>query len=196
MKPQDQSRRLVLVSGFANGGLQAAVADAGWEYLYTYPPGRAEALEYVWRIDPEHTFHYFECTNYPLEYCMVVGSRPEEVLAQVSSRLDFLDADELASAFDRAATVDERALMTFALGIAADDAPQSTIAERIRSSFRADQPPVRLAAIDAAFVTGWETFLDELKRLSASDPDPLVNETAANAVAEWAARSTSEPETR
>lgn len=190
MTTEDQSRRLVLASGFARGELWEVAARSGWTLTYILPPGLAATTEFIWRIDPEHTFHYFECTDYPVEYCLVVGPQHDEMLMRVSAQLNFLDVDDVADAFDRAATEEEKALTTFALGLAAGDEPEKDIYERIHSAFDDPSSRVRLAAIDAAFVTGWEIFRSDLQRLSATDPDPVVSGTAANALADT---STPEP---
>ena len=183
MKTADESRRLVLSSGFANAGFGDFIARSGWPYLYIFPPGAAAATEYVWRIDPAHTFHYFECTNYPVEYCLVVGPQANEVLMRVSAELNFLDADDLAGAFDRASTIEEKEVTAYALGLSAGDVPDVAVAERVRVALGDVLPRVRLAAIDAAFVTGWETFRSDLERLSVADLDPDVRQTAINALA-------------
>ncbi len=166
MNLPDQSRRLVLASGFANSGFPEFIASTGWEFLYTIPAGDTTTTEYAWRIDPHHTFHYFECVNYPVEYCLVAGPRYAEVLTQVSTRLDFMDVDDLISAFDRSVTADDLEVTTFTLGLTAGKTPEPPIFERIRAAMQNELPRIRLAAIDAAFITGWELFQEDLKKLS------------------------------
>lgn len=177
-----KSVRLVLASGFANGGLGEAVNSFGWEQLYSVPPGHAASTEHVWRIDPEHTFHYFECTNYPLQYCSVMGPQHDLMLMLISARLDFLDADDLLAAFDRAATVEEREVTTFALGVGGGGEPDEDTAVRLRAALGDAEARVRLAGVEAAFATGWEIFRGELERLSVSDPDAAVRQAAAGAL--------------
>jgi hypothetical protein len=184
MNTPEESRRLVLASGFANTGFPEFIASTGWEFLYTIPPGDSTTTESAWRIDPDHTFHYFECANYPVEYCLVAGPRYAEVLTQVSTRLDFMDVDDLISAFDRSLTADDLEVTTFTLGLTAGRIPEAPIYERIRGAMHHELPRIRLAAIDAAFVTGWDLFREDLKKLSTEDSDFVVRQTATNAIAD------------
>ena len=183
MSKMNQSRRLVLTSGFANEGMGELLQRTGWEFLYTHPPGITDTTEYVWRLDPAHTFHFFECTKYPVEYCMVVGPQANDMLAKTSINLDFLDVDDLAAAFDRSTTVEEKEVTTFALGLAAGDVPDEAIFTRIVAALNDADPRVRLAGIDAAYIAAWDTLRGELERLSVSDPDETVRATAGNALA-------------
>lgn len=182
LKKINQSRRVVLASGFANEGMDELLTHSQWEFLYSISPDPAATTEYVWRIDPKHSFHYFECTNYPVEYCMVVGPQHDEVLMQISTLLNFLDVDDLSRAFDIASTVEEKEVTTFALGLGGGDALEDSIYKRIQLALNDPSPRVRLAAIDAAFITGWEIFQTDIERLSKDDPDPIVSTTAANAL--------------
>lgn len=116
---------------------------------------------------------------------MVSGKRPDQVLAQISVYLDFLDVDDLCSAFDRAITPGDKAIVTFALGLSSDDAFDPAIHERLASALSDPTPEVRLAAIHATFVTGWRVFRDQLKQLSGTDADPQVAQLAATALAEF-----------
>jgi len=193
MSKMDQSRRLVLASGFANEGMGELLQRTGWEFLYTYPPGATDTTEYVWRIDPEHTFHFFECTNYPVEYCIVAGPNANEMLSKVSIYLEFLDVDDLAAAFDRSTTVEEKEVTTFALGLAAGDVPDELIFTRIVSALNDPDSRVRLAGIDAAFIAAWDTLRGEVERVSASDPDATVRTTATNALAIFTANDPGGP---
>ncbi len=180
MNITDQSRRLVLASGFADTGFEQFIAGYKWPFLYTLPPQQdIEVKEYVWSVDPEHTFHYFECMNYPVEYCLVVGPQANTVLMDISASLDFLDVDDLAYAFDVASTPDEKRLTVYTLGLSAGANPDSVIFDRIQQAMSDANVPVRLAAIDAAFVTGWKTFNSQLENLLKNDPEPLVRQTAA-----------------
>lgn len=196
MKNNDQSRRLVLASGFANDGLWEFVARSGWEFLYIFPPGTAAATEYAWRIDPEHTFHYFECTNYPVEYCLVAGSNPDEMLTKISPQLDHLEVKDIAAAFDRATTPEEKAVTVYALGLAASDEFDEVIFARIVAALHDAHPQVRLAGIDAAFIAGWEALRAELLRVSLNDAEAEVRGTAANALAGLTVRHAGETETQ
>jgi hypothetical protein len=183
--PPDQSRRLLLVSGFANAGLPQVIAGLQWPGLYSIPPNPADALEQAWRIDEQHLFHLFECTNYPLEYCLVSGPRANAVLMQISTSLDFMDVDDVAAAFDRSASAEELRITTFALGLSAGEQADEAILSRLQSAFLHSQPSIRLAAIDAAFVTGWEVFAADLNRLALTDSDSDVRGTAANALQDF-----------
>jgi hypothetical protein len=185
MKPADQSRRLVLAAGFNSTGLPELLHRFQWPFEYFVPQGATVTTERVWRISDVNRFHVFECTNYPVEYCIVSGKDPNQVLSQVSVYLDFLDVDDLCRAFDGATTPDDTAIVTFALGLSSDDTFDQTIYERLLSALSHPNPRVRLAAIDGAFVTGWPVFKDQFKRLSETDTDPQVSQMAATAFAEF-----------
>jgi hypothetical protein len=134
--------------------------------------------ERVWRIDDAHRFHVFECSLYPVEYCLVSGQHPDQVLSQISVHLQFLDVDDLCNAFDRATAAEDKAIVTYALGLSSDDAVDPAIYERLVSALSDPISAVRVAAIHAAFVTGWRVFRDQLKRLSELDPDTQVAQLA------------------
>jgi hypothetical protein len=182
MSPKDTSRRLVLAPGFAPQGLQELAARHQWEFLYTLPASTAATDEYVWRLDSQHSFHYFRCVNYPVDYCQVVGPRHGDWLFPLSTELDFLDVEDLLGAFDRATTAEERALTTFALALGAWETPERDIEERLRSRFSDADSQVRLAAIDAAFITAWPDFRADLERLAREDGDPEVKHVATKAL--------------
>jgi hypothetical protein len=179
---EQRSRRLVLSSGFANQRLDDVLRVTGWLYLGSFPPGQTEATEHVWLMEQDHTFHYFECVDYPVEYCQVFGPSANDFLRQISIRLDFLDVDDLSAAFDRSATPEEKRTTTFALGLASGAKFDPTIYERIHESFQDVNSSVRIAAIDAAFVTGWGAFRPSIEHLAVFDSDPVVSRTAAIAL--------------
>ena len=184
MNAADQSRRLVLNPAFVSRRLKDVITHLGWPFLHSIPAGTVAANEYVWKMDEEHSFHYFECANYPVQYCIVVGTHPNDTLMHISVHLDFLDVDDLIGSFERATTVEEKELTTFALGLAAGENAEVDIYEHLRSSLNDPEPRVRLAGIDAAFIAGWEIFRQDFERLARTDPDPIVNKTAANALLE------------
>lgn len=185
MSAQNHSRRLVLSCDFVATGLQDIKERQQWQWRYSIAPDPVAATEYVWQVEPEHTFHVFTCTNHPVCYCMVVGPRAATVLEKLSGDLKPISTSELLRAYDHFTAPDERQGLTFALGICADGPIDEAIASRIRTSFADTSAQVRLAAIDAAFVTGWDAFKPDIERLSASDPDNVVRGTAANALREW-----------
>lgn len=188
------SRRLVLESGFVGGGLADALRSWECPFVGSIPPGDgAAAVEHVWKLDWAHTFHLFECVGYPVEYCQVAGPFADETLAEASTALRFLDVDDLLAACARAANGDEAAAAVFALGLAAGDTPEDGVVDRIRAASARPEPRARIAALDAAFVTGWDVFAQDFERAAASDPDPLVRETAANAVAARGDRGAGSP---
>lgn len=185
MSAPDQSRRLVLSCDFVATGLHDVRERQQWIWRYSIAPDPVEATEYVWQVEPGHTFHLFTCTNYPVCYCMVVGPRATAVLEKLSGDLHVIATSELLQAYDHFTAPEERQGLTFALGICADGPVDEAIASRIRTSFADGSPKVRLAGIDAAFVTSWDVFKPDIEHLSASDPDDVVRSTAANALREW-----------
>jgi hypothetical protein len=175
----ERSRRLVLESGFSGQGLQSMIRTNDWRLIARVAPRSAAATVTIWKIDTEHEFHYFECCDYPIEYCRVVGARPNEVLSQISVDLSFLDVDDLASAFDSASTSDEQAIATLALGLCAGPIPDPVINARIQSAFHSRDGAVRLAAARAACAAGWTALRPAIESVAKSDPDAQVRQAAS-----------------
>ncbi|MDP9171004.1 MAG: hypothetical protein M3N54_10340 [Acidobacteriota bacterium] len=156
-----------------------------WKWRYAIAPDPAAATEYAWQIDPEHTFHLFTCVHYPVCYCIVVGPRAGEVLEELTAELEWIPVSDLLKAFDHFTEGKDRKGLTYALGICSEASVDEEIVSRIRSAFGDAQPEVRLAAVDAAFVTEWDIFLPDIDRIIDSDPDDFVRGTAANAKRDW-----------
>jgi hypothetical protein len=185
MTPPNQSRRLLLACNFVSGRLREVAERLRWNWQYSIGPEEIDGVENVWRLDPEHTFHVFQYADYPVCYCIVDGPRAADVLQGLRGELVDIDLHHITEAFDRSVTIQDWRSLTYALGICAGDEVEEAIASRIRLAFAHEHPEVRLSAIDAAFITGWDMFRQDLERLGASDPDEDVRDTALNGLAEW-----------
>jgi hypothetical protein len=177
------SRRLLLVAEAA-AELPALAARRGWLLERTVAVPDAAVVETVWRVDPSHTFHHLLSTAYGVHYCQLLGPDADALLEAVSPDLAFLTSDDAVAAFDDAQTAHERAAITHALGVAAGTQPDAEVTCRVSKAMRDPARSVRIAAVDAAYLTGWPTLRERVELLGDGDPDSGVRRVADLALAQ------------
>jgi len=176
------SARRVLAADSA-AELPGLAARLGWTALGSLDVREAGSVETAWRIGPEHTFHHVVSAAYGVHHCQVFGPDPDEPLRTIGRALRFLDVDAVAAAFDAAGNPRERAAATYALGLAAGTASEAAVLTRLVRALEDLEPAVRIAAVDAAFVTRRPELLALVGRLR-DDPDAGVRAVATTAIDE------------
>lgn len=158
--------RLVLESGWMAGNIDRLVGSYGW---WVERHERANAIQdTVYHIDAENQFHVGVSERFPIEYCAFSGPDAAALCALVSTRISYLTVEDLVEAARGAVTEVEKCAIAWGLGAAATQS-DPFIEQYIRRLLADGSRHERLAAIEAAALTGWTELAQDLDFVAAED---------------------------
>ena len=152
----------------------------GWVWLNFIPENQDGPSEWIWLIDPEHTFHYIEDAFHGLRYVIFQGPDKNKIAAHLVSELEHFDSSDILRLWDNASNLQVKIEAANALGVGAPIEPDSEFIKRITEGFFHSDSNVRYAAVLAAAYTQWDNFLSLFEQLSQNDPVDEIRTAASN----------------
>ncbi|WBO67904.1 HEAT repeat domain-containing protein [Streptomyces camelliae] len=178
-----RSRRLVFRHPDPSQAERVATQH-GWASLGSRG-GHRKAVELVWAVDDETTFHCVEDVASGEFCCFFRGSRIDGVtdaFRRIDAEVDAWSSAELIDQVYAEAPPMERVGALFRLGLGAPAAFDDEFFDAFMVALRDEHPMIRAAAARTAAYMEWPQLLPELRIIASGDTDARVRGEAEQVV--------------
>ncbi|MGW2955202.1 HEAT repeat domain-containing protein [Streptomyces eurythermus] len=191
VEPEYRTRRYVLHPD-KHWGHAASLADEfGWPLVYQQQRDQARGTDgqMIWQSETGISLHYVVDATAGIGYITLAGPDEDTVTPFAERAVTALSPwrlEELYRQFDGETSPVERGRLTLRIGLAAPAEPAEGCLRRIEDSLTDEDPRIRLAGLWAVTYTGYEEFLDSVRRMAREDTEPWIRTRAESIVAAFA----------